>query len=99
MKIPKSFKLFSRDIRVVYDDEQMDKESAYGFCDHEEGEITLTKKHKYNILSDELITQTFYHEKVHMILFEMQENELSYNEKFVDIFAKLLRQSDETAKY
>ena len=42
---------------------------------------------------------TFYHEKVHIILDTMGERELSQNEKFVDTFAKLLRQSDETANY
>ena len=42
---------------------------------------------------------TFYHEKVHAILRAMNEEELNENEKFVDVFAKLLRQSDETSTF
>ena len=43
--------------------------------------------------------QTFYHEKVHAILAVMGEDELNNNEKFVDLFATLLLQTDKSAKW
>ena len=43
--------------------------------------------------------QTFYHEKVHAILQLMGEEELNNKEKFVDLFASLLLQTDQTAEF
>jgi len=43
--------------------------------------------------------QTYYHEKVHAILAVMCEDELCKNEKFVDLFATFLLQTDQTSKY
>jgi len=64
-----------------------------------ESKITLSTTHGVDKLSDDKILNTFYHEKVHAILDTMHERELSANEKFVDTFANLLRQSDETSKF
>jgi hypothetical protein len=49
-----------------------------------------------NIQVPTLVEHTFYHEKVHWILFAMGEDELRTNEKFVDMFAFLLHQADTT---
>lgn len=43
------------------------------------------------------VTQTYYHEKVHYILFIMNRHDLRTDEAFVDLFAHLLHQSDKTA--
>jgi hypothetical protein len=72
---------------------------AYGLSDYSKSEITLSTKDGFDDLSEGKILDTFYHEKVHAILDMMKEEELSSNEKFVDIFSKLLRQSDITSEY
>lgn len=99
MKIPKSFKLFSTDVHVVFNNKRMDDLSAYGYYEHSCSTITLATKDGVTDLSEDRVIDSFYHEKVHAILEAMHEHELSKNEKFVDVFAKLLRQSDETAEY
>lgn len=99
MRIPKSFKLFASKIDVVFDNQRMNDKDCYGLAEYSNTKITLSDTHGTTLLSEDRIMDTFYHEKVHMILDTMHERELSENEKFVDTFAKLLRQSDETAIY
>lgn len=98
IKIPKRFKLFATTYNVVFDNEQMNELGYYGLCSYSEAKITLSTTKGKTPLSDDRIKDTFYHEKVHAIL-DMMNNELSNNEQFVDTFAKLLRQSDETTEY
>ena len=99
MKIPKSFKLFGTIINVSFDNKNMNDRELYGESRFSESKIILSETHGVNKLSEDLLIDTFYHEKVHMILNFMQEDKLSSNEKFVDIFAKLLRQSIESEEY
>lgn len=97
MKIPKSFQLFGTTINVIFDDEKCTDKSLYGESIYSSKKIMLCDNLGIKKLSEDTIMDTFYHEKIHMILDSMSEHELSSNEKFVDIFAKLLRQSDVTA--
>lgn len=99
MKIPKSFKLFGTTINVEFDNKRMNDKTRYGEADYSTSKITLSDTDGTDKLSQDRILDTFYHEKVHSILDMMHERDLSNNEKFVDIFGKLLRQSDETAEY
>jgi hypothetical protein len=99
MKVPKWFYLFATKIEVVYDSQLCDHKHQYGQASYGESKITLTKTDHTAKLSEGKILDTFYHEKIHIILETMNEYELSKNEKFVDVFAKLLRQSDETSVY
>ena len=99
IKIPKSFKLFGTTINIEFDNKRMNDKGLYGESSYSESKITLADTDGTNDLSNGKIQDTFYHEKVHIILDTMHEYELSKNEKFVDIFGKLLRQSDETAEY
>jgi len=99
LKIPNSFKLFATTINVVVDEKRMEDIKAYGYCEYSYSRITLSKKDGLEDLSDGRMMDCFYHEKVHMILSSMKRDELNKDEEFVDIFAKLLRQSDETAKF
>jgi hypothetical protein len=99
MKIPVSFKLFGSVTNIVYDNERLNREGKYGEHDYSQQKITLSTTHGVLELSNDKIMDTFYHEKVHAILGAMNERDLNENEKFVDVFAKLLRQSDETAVY
>ena len=97
--IPKSFQLFGATVNVVFDNKRMEDMGSYGLASYGESEITLSNTQGVDKLSEDRIKDCFYHEKVHLILDSMNERELSKNERFVDIFAKLWRQSDVTAKY
>ncbi len=99
VRIPKSFKLFGTTINVVFDNKYCNDKSRYGESNYGGSKITLSTTQGLDELSEDKIINTFYHEKVHMILDTMGERDISNNENFVDIFAKLLRQSDVTAEY
>lgn len=99
MKIPTSFRLFASTINVEMNNKLMHERNNYGEARYSSCLILLSSIDNGESMSEDRIMDTFYHEKVHMILNSMEERELSKNEKFVDIFAKLLRQSDETAEY
>jgi hypothetical protein len=77
----------------------MDDRNSYGNFNESTSQITLTSIDGMLDISKDKILDTFYHEKVHSILVSMGEKELNKNEQFVDVFAKLLRQSDETAEF
>jgi hypothetical protein len=97
--IPKRFKLFATTVQVVFNNPRMDDLKAYGYWHPSESTITLAARDGFTPIPGDKVLDTFYHEKVHAILDTMHEYKLSRNEKFVDTFAKLLRQSDETAEY
>ena len=99
MKIPKSFKLFATTINVVVDNQRTDDMGVFGCYQPHNNTIVIADKYGIYNLSEDQILDTFYHEKVHSILRAMNEEELNKNEKFVDVFAKLLRQSDETVTF
>jgi 2-hydroxy-3-keto-5-methylthiopentenyl-1-phosphate phosphatase len=99
MKIPKTFKLFGTTYNIVWDNDRLNDRNEYGLCDYSRSEIILSNTIGVKKLSDDKIMDTYYHEKTHAILDMMNERELSSNEKFVDVFSKLLRQSDETSEF
>jgi hypothetical protein len=98
-KIPKEFKLFATTYNIKWDNLRMNDKQMYGLCDYSRSEITLSTSDGVEALSNDKIIDTFYHERTHAILDMMNERELSQNEKFVDVFSKLLRQADESAKF
>lgn len=99
MTIPKSFKLFATTYNVVFDNVYTNSHQVYGEHQYSRHRIVLSDVDGVEPLSQDRIKDCFYHEKVHAILAMMNEKELNLNEKFVDTFAKLLRQSDETSEY
>lgn len=98
-RIPKSYKLFGSEIKVKWDNFRMNDIDAYGEYCHSALTISLSDIDGVRNIDEDKILDTFYHEKVHSILSAMREDELNKNEQFVDIFAKLLRQSIETEVY
>jgi hypothetical protein len=99
LRVPKKFKLFSATINVVFDNRRMEDKKLFGEFDSAMNKITLCDMYGGEEVVVERVSDTFYHEKVHAILDAMNEKDLNNNEKFVDLFAKLLRQSDETAEF
>lgn len=97
--IPISFKLFATKISVVFDDSHLIEKNALGESSFSESKIRLATKTWRNDLPDEVILDSFYHEKVHMILDTMGRDELSKDEEFVEVFSRLLRQADETEEF
>ena len=99
MKIPKKFKVFASTINVTYDNTRLSNEGILGDCSYTDSKIAICSNYKGEPINKCGITDTFYHEKIHIILDSMGEHELSKNEKFVEVFSRLLRQSDETSEY
>jgi len=99
MRVPSSFMLFATKINVVFENERLNDKNLLGESSYAESKISLINTIRMDKMSDDKILDVFYHEKVHMILDSMNKSELSADEDFVDIFAKLLRQADETSKY
>lgn len=99
LKIPKEFKLFGTTVNVVWDNKRLDDMRTYGLFEYSNSRITLSNVDGFSPLNNDRIMDCYYHERTHAILMAMNESELSSNEKFVDVFSKLLRQADETAKF
>jgi len=99
MKVPKKYKLFNTTVNIIWDNKRLNDKGVYGLHDYGKSEIVLSTIEGVEKLSEDRIIDTFYHERTHSILDAMNEQELSNNERFVDVFSKLLRQSIETSKY
>ena len=99
LKIPKRYRLFGTTYRVSWDDRLCNELKSYGICDYSLSEITLSVTEGGRELSADKMMDTWYHERTHSILDMMGEYKLSCNEKFVDVFSKLLRQADESAEF
>lgn len=93
---PFKFKLFATTVDVVWDNVRMNDKQRYGESDYSQSKITLSYTDGTDPLSMDRIKDCFYHERVHAILNGMHRDDLSRDEQFVDVFAKLWRQSDET---
>ena len=99
LNIPKSFQLFGTTVEVVWDNKRMNDLNSYGLYEYTKNRITLSDLDGVELLSEDRMKDCFYHESVHAILEAMCERDLSKNEKFVDTFAKLMRQMNETKQY
>ena len=99
MTIPKKFKIFASTINIGFDNVRLSNIGVLGDCSFTDGKINICNEYKGEAVTDCCAIDTFYHEKIHIILDAMGEHELSQNEKFVEIFARLLRQSNETEEF
>jgi len=99
MRIPKKFKVFASTINVAYDNVRLSNQGSLGDCSFTDNQINICSEYKGEEISECSTVDTFYHEKVHIILDAMGEHKLSKKEKFVEVFARLLRQSDESAEF
>lgn len=94
--IPKSFKVFASTINIYIENERLSLEGSLGDCNFNSSKISLCDSYKGKLINNSVVIDTFYHEKIHIILDAMGEYKLSNNEKFVEVFSRLLRQTDET---
>jgi hypothetical protein len=102
--IPKEFTLFGHKYEVRLEDDLFEKENCYGNADEDLKLIRLqnigeaTRKYEedgkiYNskiVITENTLAETFFHEMVHIILDATGEEDLSENEKFVNIVAKCM---------
>lgn len=96
IRIPKSFDLYAQTINITWHDDLILRNDARGEAHQRYNQIKMdTMVGRPESMKE----QTFYHEKVHLILHQMGEEELANNEKFVDTFASLLHQADASAEY
>ena len=100
--IPYSFSLISDTVKVRMDKEvlmSLSDRNLYGEACYAQNEILLNTNVDNRMVPIDKMMQAFYHEKVHFILDAMSEHDLRKNEKFVDLFSRLLLQTDMTAVY
>ena len=92
IKYPSRFKIFGINWKIIDGTDYLENKGLYGECSYTEKLIRIAiKAHGIERHSDD-IQQTILHEIMHAILHSMNEDELSKNEKFVDIFASIFHQ-------
>lgn len=98
-RVPKSFKVFGDTVKVYFNNQLCNELQLYGQARYDERKIILSTTRGIDKLAVAQIEQTFYHEKIHILLEALNKRELSADEEFVDTFASLLRESDLSTKY
>ena len=102
MKIPKSFELFGQTIKVVWDNDGLNKAELYAQAVLRDNVIKLSDEciidGKCQKLQKDKINANFLHEVIHFIL-SLMEDEKGDDEQFVTRIAELLYQFQKTAKY
>lgn len=97
--IPEDFKLAMKRIRVIVNDDYCKSEGLWGEADFTQRLITLCHRTpKGKILKKSLKEKTFFHELVHQILYSMGQEQLMYDEDFVDLFAERLYEYENTKR-
>lgn len=95
--IPQTFECMGHTIKILLlPSEELDKiaeDNVDGFYDHTQKTIYLDDSLPYSALEE-----AYQHEKAHCILFHMGEDELAFNEQFVELMAQVLYQIDKTSR-
>ena len=82
-RIPSAFYLFGQRYEVKWRDDLCDKEEAVGQSIYREQRIDLQKNNVIVTRKPSQIENTFLHELIHCIFWELREDELRPNEKLV----------------
>lgn len=102
INIPKNFTLFGHKYSIVIRKDLFETEDCYGTADEDLKVIELqdvgTVKRKYEengklceseiVITEQILIETLFHELMHIILDATGEEQLSENEKFVNIVGK-----------
>lgn len=92
LKVPKSFQIFGKTIKVTQP-HKVDKEDSRGEWSYNKATIKV----KRSLPTDEK-ESVFLHELTHCILEMLEYNELSHNEQLVETFSRALQQALKTMK-
>jgi len=112
-KIPKEFTLFGHKYKVQIETDLLEKEDCYGIADEDlklirlQGVGEAIMKYKEDgkdctskiQITDETITETFFHEIMHIVLDALGEEQLSKKEPFVNMMGKALLEIYLSSKY
>ena len=96
MVIPRRFQLFAHDITVEYDKNLSVRDQYVGRSTPQLCKIVLQPAN--GGITRTQVEQTYFHELVHIILNNMERDDLSGDERFVDVFASLLLQATVTSE-
>ncbi len=101
IEIPKSFQLLGHTYKVEVSEKLYENEDAYGDCDVEKKLIRIQKIGPVNRIdkktgklldtvniTEEDFVETFFHELTHVILYNMGEDKLFADEKFVGLMGR-----------
>lgn len=97
MKIPKELYIAGQKITIEVDD-TLSYDNELAATSNSDNKIKLCEIFKGDLLPDDTIEQSLWHEITHQILYKMNEFELSGNETFVQTFSLLLHQAIKTLK-
>ena len=104
-RFPRSVTVVGHKYRVEFVSDLYHKEDAYGYFDDDTKLIRIQSAGPLSkvvevrdgefenvefVVTDELTVETFFHELTHAILYAMDEDDLSDNEKFVGMIGKAL---------
>lgn len=98
-RIPKRFTLFATKINVVIDNNRLKDHNTLGLSEYAKSLISIATETIHGEIPEDVIIDTYFHEKVHMILDTMGRDDLSKDEQFVEVFARLLRQAEESEEF
>lgn len=104
INIPKNFTLLGHKYTIRLEDDLFEKENCYGTADEDLKLIRLQnlgrvfKKYEEDgatrevvlDITEETLAETFFHEVIHIIFDAMGEENLSENEKLVNIMGKAM---------
>jgi predicted SprT family Zn-dependent metalloprotease len=93
MKIPKKINLAGKTIKVDFVKDLRTESDAIGEAVYRKNAIRLQPSCEGASIPKESLEQAFFHELVHFILYEIGEDELRDNERFVTSFSGLLHQA------
>lgn len=93
MNIPSEFKLFGNTIMVIENPELHEVTGAMGQADYLQDLIMLQPNTDSFSASKEQLEETFLHEMIHHILWKIERDDLSDDERFVGLFSKALHQA------
>ena len=99
MKIPSSFEIAGRKVKVVENSRLGHENEWLGAAVYREDKIELQPSTKDRPRTKDCLNQTFCHELVHWVLYSMGKHELNRDEEFVDLFGTFLHQALKTMKY
>jgi predicted SprT family Zn-dependent metalloprotease len=92
MSFPKSFDIMGNTIKIKY----YKKLKDLGQFHPEKGLIKILK---HDGISYDQVMTTIYHELAHVIMYNMNIENLYKDEQFIDILGNLIYQFDKTKKY
>ena len=98
MKIPKSFKIFGQIITVEIDSDLSNKDDLQGRADYRNNKIILLPDGIAGRTKEQL-EQTYWHETLHHILYQLCYHKLNADNEFVDRIANAIHQVITTSEY